>query len=200
MLDRNLAVQALARQAAAEAGAAVRPERRRRLLVGQQPQHVHPQRRLRERPVRLPLRDRASRSDFDPVLPVRQPDGSRRRRDIRTLPFVRFEDNESHSDGLYGFNFGDDVNGVGPRRPRSTRSSSATCRSGRSHYAFRPNVQSSWSRACDVHERASTASTTPTTTPTSTATSRFNRVERRADQPRPRRRERPVRRRSPTTA
>ena len=39
-------------------------ERRRRLLVGQQPQHLHPQRRRRERPVRLPLRGHASRSRF----------------------------------------------------------------------------------------------------------------------------------------
>ena len=37
-----------ARQAAAEAGVAVRRQRRGRLLVGQSPQHVHAQRRLRE--------------------------------------------------------------------------------------------------------------------------------------------------------
>ena len=56
VLDRNLAVQALPRQAAAQAGPALRPERGGRLLVGQQPQHLHAQRRLRERPLRLPLR------------------------------------------------------------------------------------------------------------------------------------------------
>ena len=59
VLDRNLAVQAYFAQAAAGAGAAVRPERRGRLLVGQQPEHLHPQRRLRERPLRLPLRGHA---------------------------------------------------------------------------------------------------------------------------------------------
>jgi hypothetical protein len=36
------------------------------------------------------------------VLPVQQPDGSRKPIDIRTLPFVRFDDNEVHSN----FNFG----------------------------------------------------------------------------------------------
>src|SRR5205823_5628055 len=32
--------------------------------------------------------------NFDLALPVEQPDGSSKRVDIRTLPFVRFEDNE----------------------------------------------------------------------------------------------------------
>src|SRR5204862_3209583 len=31
------------------------------------------------------------------VFAVQQPDGTRQRVDIRTLPFVRFEDNEAHS-------------------------------------------------------------------------------------------------------
>src|SRR5204862_3125543 len=38
----------------------------------------------------------AKTSDFDPVRAVMQPDGSRKPVDIRTLPFVRFEDNEVH--------------------------------------------------------------------------------------------------------
>ena len=59
LLDRNLGVQAYRRQAAAQAGAAVRPQRRGRLLVGQRPQHARAQRRLRERRVRLPLRHAA---------------------------------------------------------------------------------------------------------------------------------------------
>jgi hypothetical protein len=61
--------------------------------------------------------------DFDPVRSVQQPDGSRRRVDVRTLPFVRFEDNESHCQrrhafnlgGFAGFPFGNHhVGGVGP--------------------------------------------------------------------------------------
>jgi hypothetical protein len=51
------------------------------------------------------------------VLPIRQPDGSRKRVDVRTLPFVRFEDNEGHSQtGLYDVKLGTsgDRDGVGP--------------------------------------------------------------------------------------
>jgi RNA polymerase sigma factor (sigma-70 family) len=48
-------------------------------------------------------------------LPVRQPDGTRQTVDVRTLPFVRFDDNEVHSNvGLYGFNLGEGVDRVGP--------------------------------------------------------------------------------------
>jgi hypothetical protein len=58
--------------------------------------------------------------DFDPVLPIQQPDGSKKKVDIRTLPFVRFEDNETNCQRRHGFNlgggvpFGDGVAGVGP--------------------------------------------------------------------------------------
>jgi hypothetical protein len=51
------------------------------------------------------------------VLPIQQPDGSRRKIDIRTLPFVRFDDNEGHSQtGLYDVKLGTtgDKDGVGP--------------------------------------------------------------------------------------
>lgn len=62
---------------------------------------------------------------FDPVLAVRQPDGSTREVDIRTLPFLRFEGNEAHSMRRHAFNLGGGigaegfgnspgVNGVGP--------------------------------------------------------------------------------------
>jgi hypothetical protein len=54
-------------------------------------------------------------SSFDIASPeVMQPDGSIRKTDIRTLPFVRFEGNEAHCDGLYGVNLGTGVNRVGP--------------------------------------------------------------------------------------
>jgi hypothetical protein len=63
----------------------------------------------------------AKTDDFDPVLPVLQPDGSRKKVDIRTLPFVRFEDNESHCQRRHAFNLGGgvpfgkpNVDGVGP--------------------------------------------------------------------------------------
>jgi hypothetical protein len=53
-------------------------------------------------------------SELKLTLNVMQPDGKRRPIDIRTLPFVRFEDNEAICDGLYGFNLGEGVNRVGP--------------------------------------------------------------------------------------
>jgi hypothetical protein len=72
------------------------------------------------------------------TLPVLQPDGSRAKVDVRTLPFVRFEDNESHGEGLYGFNLGEGVARVGPdtRHPFVVRRTKLWA----SHYAFRPQV------------------------------------------------------------
>jgi hypothetical protein len=58
---------------------------------------------------------------------------------VRKLPFLRFEDNESHSEGLYSFNFGDDVNGsVGGDRthPFIARN----LRAWETHYVMRPNL------------------------------------------------------------
>jgi hypothetical protein len=74
------------------------------------------------------------------TLPIRQPDGSNKKVDVRTLPFVRFEDNESHCEGLYGFNLGEGVNRVGPdaRHPFVVR----RMKLWMSHYAFRPQVPS----------------------------------------------------------
>jgi G8 domain len=42
--------------------------------------------------------------DFDPVLPILQTDGKRKKQDVRVLPFIRFEDNECHSMPFFGFN------------------------------------------------------------------------------------------------
>ena len=70
------------------------------------------------------------------TLPVLQPDGKRRLIDIRTLPFVRCDDNEACCDGLYGFNLGEGVNRVGPdeRHPFIIRD----LKIWDTHYAFRP--------------------------------------------------------------
>jgi hypothetical protein len=46
--------------------------------------------------------DMQKRSNFDPNLPIRQPDGSEKVVDVRTLPIWRFEDNEAHAEGFYG--------------------------------------------------------------------------------------------------
>jgi RNA polymerase sigma factor (sigma-70 family) len=48
----------------------------------------------------------ASARGFNPVLSVRQSDGTSKPVDIRTLPFVRFEDNEAHCQRLLAFNLG----------------------------------------------------------------------------------------------
>jgi G8 domain len=47
------------------------------------------------------------------VLPVRFPDGERKKVDIRTLSFLRFEGNEAHAQRRYGLNLG----GGGENRP-----------------------------------------------------------------------------------
>lgn len=75
-------------------------------------------------------------SRFDPTLPVMQSDGERKPVDIRTLPFVRFDDNEAHGDGLYGINLGEGVDRVGPdeRHPFVLRRTKIW----EVHYAFRP--------------------------------------------------------------
>ena len=46
--------------------------------------------------------DMQKRSNFDSHLPIRQPDGSEKVVDVRTLPIWRFEDNEAHAEGFYG--------------------------------------------------------------------------------------------------
>jgi hypothetical protein len=73
------------------------------------------------------------------IFPIRQPDGSRKDIDPRTLPFVRFEDNEVHSShGLYGVNLGEGVNRVGPdaQHPFVVKN----LKIWDVHYGFRPQV------------------------------------------------------------
>ena len=73
------------------------------------------------------------------LFAIRQPDGSRKETDPRTLPFVRFEDNEVHSShGLYGVNLGEGVNRVGPdaKHPFVVKN----LKIWDVHYGFRPQV------------------------------------------------------------
>lgn len=63
----------------------------------------------------------AQTADFNPVLEVRQPGGTRKRTDIRTIPFIRFDDNEAYCQRRHAFNLGGgvpfgtpNVEGVGP--------------------------------------------------------------------------------------
>ena len=74
-------------------------------------------------------------------LRVQQPDGSYKKLDIRTLPFVRFDNNEVHStSGLYGINLGEGVNRAGPdtKHPFIVRN----LKIWDVHYGFRPQVPS----------------------------------------------------------
>lgn len=85
---------------------------------------------------------RGKSSGFDPVSRLRMPDGSMQSADIRTLPFIRFEDNESHCDGLYAINLGDESD----KNP-SVRGDSAhpfvarNLKVWEAHYVLRPNLQ-----------------------------------------------------------
>jgi hypothetical protein len=79
-------------------------------------------------------------SNFDPKLKVRDVDGKFVERDVRTIPFLRFEENESHCEGLYSFYFGDDRNPSvhGDREhPFIARKLVAW----QTHYGLRPNLQ-----------------------------------------------------------
>jgi hypothetical protein len=84
--------------------------------------------------------DIQKRSNFNPVLRVRGLNGEPEDRDVRTLPFLRFEDNESHTEGLYSFNFGDDVNGS-VRGDRAHPFIVRNLRAWETHYVLRPNLQ-----------------------------------------------------------
>jgi hypothetical protein len=79
-------------------------------------------------------------SDFDPTLPVRLPGGEYRPRDVRKIPFFRFEENESHNEGLYSFNFGDDAH-PSVSGDRAHPFVARNLKSWRTHYALRPNLQ-----------------------------------------------------------
>jgi hypothetical protein len=87
---------------------------------------------------------------FNLTLPIMQPDGSRKPTDIRTLPFVRFDDNEAHGDGLYGINIGEGVDRVGPdeKHPFILRRTKIW----ELHYAFRPQSPSVLVEDMKIHK------------------------------------------------
>jgi hypothetical protein len=85
----------------------------------------------------------ANTPTFSLTLPVTQADGTRKPTDIRTLPFVRFEDNEAHTQRRHAFSLGGgvpfgkpNVDGVGPdaRHPFVIRN----LRVWDAHWAFHP--------------------------------------------------------------
>jgi hypothetical protein len=53
------------------------------------------------------FRFEAEKTDaFDPVLAIPQPDGGTKRQDLRTIPFLRFDDNEAHAQRRFAVNLG----------------------------------------------------------------------------------------------
>jgi hypothetical protein len=81
----------------------------------------------------------AVRTSGNPLeFAVLRPTGERPVVDIRTLPFVRFEGNEAHSDGLYGIKLdhGDRACSLDLRHPNVLRDS----RIWEVHYAYRPTI------------------------------------------------------------
>lgn len=66
--------------------------------------------------------------DFKPELPVLQPDGRRKSVDIRTLPFIRFDDNEAHSMRFFGLNLGGFNDGGVPAKPGEKAESTPVAR------------------------------------------------------------------------
>ena len=87
--------------------------------------------------------------DYDPVRPIRQPDGTVKKQDTRIMPFIRFEDNEAHTMRFFCLNLRGVTRPAGgglnfysqtkrsPKRPprrspiRAIRSGSAISRPGR---------------------------------------------------------------------
>jgi len=87
------------------------------------------------------------------VMAIRQPDGTKKDVDIRTLPFVKFEDNEVHTSvGLYGVNLGEGVNRVGPdaQHPFVVKN----MKIWDVHYGFRPQVPNLHVENLTIHKVA----------------------------------------------
>lgn len=75
------------------------------------------------------------------MLPVLRPDGKRARVDVRTLPFIRFQGNETHTNNTVGFNLGEGAGDVGPdaKHPFVIRDLKIWYEG---YYAFRPMAPS----------------------------------------------------------
>ncbi len=81
--------------------------------------------------------DSQKRSNFDSRLGVRNAAGETEEVDIRTLPFYRFEQNEAHTEGLYGMVIaGTDRAAPDTRHPHHLRG----LKIWQVHYALRPQV------------------------------------------------------------
>ena len=91
---------------------------------------------------------------FDPVLTVEQPDGTRAPTDIRTLPFIRFDDNEAHTMRRHSLNLGggapfgeNTVGGIGPDAHHPFVIRNLKCWDV--HWPIHPVSPSVWLDGCD---------------------------------------------------
>ena len=93
--------------------------------------------------------DMTKNEKFDPVLTVAQLDGTAKPVDVRTLPYVRFENNEAHTQRRHAFNLGGfgsegningpdsaklGVGGIGPDSQHAYKV--ANCRAWDVHWSF----------------------------------------------------------------
>jgi hypothetical protein len=91
--------------------------------------------------------DSQKRSNSDTGMPVLQPDGKEVKTDIRTIPIYRFEDNEAHSEGLYGMVIaGTDRAAPDRRHPHVLKN----LRIWQVHYGLRPQVPAMWMESIDI--------------------------------------------------
>jgi hypothetical protein len=79
-----------------------------------------------------------ARRGFDTSLPLRMPDGSIKKQDVRHVPLFRFEDNEVHSIGLAGVVIGEESNRI--RGDRQHPFIVRKLRVWHATYAFRPSA------------------------------------------------------------
>jgi hypothetical protein len=81
--------------------------------------------------------DMQKRSNFDSRLSLLTPEGTERKIDVREIPISRFEQNESHSEGLYSIAVAG-TDGVGPDTKHPHRLKNITI--WKTHYALRAEL------------------------------------------------------------
>jgi len=109
---------------------------------------------------------------FNTTLPIRMPDGKEERVDVRTIPIWRFEDNESHTEGLAGMVVAANGNSQQDSPIRDQKMLDAINRIDwtapdtrhphvirglkiwEAHYAFRPHSPSMWMENVTIHRVA----------------------------------------------